>query len=256
MFGKGILAAAFLAMLPRADAQPAPSFDVASVKVSQLAKGGGEGSSRESVEISPGTLSMRNVNLRTCLRWAYGVEDFQIAAPNWFNVERYDVIAKASGPASKEQLRLMLRALLAERFKLALHHETKELSVYALLVERSGSKLQPSKSEVPSSMRPNGGALEFRHMSMPDLAERLQARPFGMDRAVIDKTGLPGRYDFSMKLANSDAELKGSLERGESEHDLSLFTNPLRQLGLKLSPQKGPVEMLVIDSAEKVPLAN
>jgi uncharacterized protein (TIGR03435 family) len=256
MFVKRSLATAFLAFVPAAYGQPAPSFDVASVKVSQLARNGGEGSSRESVEISPGSLSMSNVTLRSCVRWAYGVDDFQVAAPNWFASERYDVIAKASGTATKDQLRLMLRGLLAERFKLVLHHETKELPVYALLVGSRGSKLKTGNTDAPSSMRPNGGALEFRNMSMAELAERLPARPFGIDRPVIDRTGLPGAFDFTMKLANNDAELKSSLERGESERDSSLFTVPLQQLGLKLKPQKGPIDMLVIDDAEKIPIKN
>lgn len=256
MSDQRILAAAFLAFLPAAHAQAQPPFEVASVKASQLAKTGGEGSTRESVEISPGSLSMRNVTLGSCIRWAYGMKDFQIAAPGWFTSERYDVIAKASTPVSNDQLRLMLQALLADRFKLALHREMKELPVYALLVDSKGTQLQPAKTEVPSSMRPNGGALEFRNMSMPELAERLPARPFGIDRPVIDKTGLSGAFDFTMKLADNAAELKSSLERRESERDPSLFTVPLQQLGLKLEPQKGPVDILVIEHAQKIPVEN
>jgi uncharacterized protein (TIGR03435 family) len=251
-----ILAAAFLAFVATAHAQPVPSFDVASVKVSQFAKNGGEGSTRESVDISPGSVSMRNVTLRSCVRWAYGVNDFQIAAPGWFASDRFDIIARASGPAPTDQVRLMLQALLAERFKLALHRETKEFRVYALLVDGRKSKLRPANTDIPSTMRPNGGALEFRNMSMSELAERLHARPFGIAQPVIDKTGLPGAFDFTMEFAGNAADLKSTLERSELDRDTSLFTAPLQHLGLKLAPQKGPVNILIIDKVEKVPIEN
>lgn len=252
----GFLAVAFLTFLPVASAQPSPSFEVASAKVSQLARTGAEGSTRESIDVSPGSLTMRNVSLRSCIRWAFGVKDFQIAAPAWIASERYDIVAKAPGPVPNDQLRLMLQSLLAGRFKLMLHRETKVLPVYALLVTRKGSKLQASKVEGPGSMRPNGGGLEFRNMSMSDFADRLQLRPFGIDRPVVDKTGLPGAFDFTMKLAASATELKSSLERGEREQDSSFFDTPLQDLGLKLDPQKGEVEVLVIDRAQKIPVEN
>ena len=250
------LAVAFLTSLYGVNAQPLPSFEVASVKVNQLAKTGAEGSTRESVEISPGSLSMRNVTLRSCIRWAYGVKEFQIAAPAWLASERYDIVAKASGPVPDDRLRLMLQNLLAARFKLTQHGETKVMPVYALLVTGKGTKLQVAKTQAPGSMRPNGGGLEFHNTSMSEFAERLLVRPFGVGRPVVDKTGLAGAYDFTMKLAANGAELKSSLERGEREQDSAFFDAPLKDLGLKLDPQRGPVEILVVDHAEKSPVEN
>ena len=248
-----ILMAVLVALAPAA-AQT--SFEVASVRISQFAKAGGEGSTRESVEPGPGGLAMRNVSLRSAIRWAYGVKDFQISAPGWTDSERYDIAAKAAGAVSNEQLRLMLQALLTERFKLALHHETKELPVYALVVGKRGTRIEAAKSAGDGVMRVKNGALEFRSMSMAEFAERLSARPFGVERPVVDRTGLEGAFDFTMKLAENDVELKRSLERREMEHDSSMFTAPLQELGLKLEAQKGPIEILVIDRADKVPVEN
>jgi uncharacterized protein (TIGR03435 family) len=199
---------------------------------------------------------MRNVTLRSSIRWAYGVKDFEVAGPGWLETERYDIMAKASQPVPDSQLRLMLRALLAERFQLTLHRETRDVPVYALLVGRKGRKLEASKTEGPASVRPNGGALEFRNITMSDLADRLPARPFGIDRPVIDRTDLAGAFDFTMKLADNDAELKKNLERREADHDPSMFNAPLQDLGLRLEPRKGPVEILVVDHARKVPVEN
>jgi len=247
------MAAALVALAPAA-AQS--SFEVASVRIGQLAKSGGEGSTRESIEPSPRSLSMRNVSLRTCIRWAYGLKDFQISAPGWLESERYDIVAKAPGVVSNGQLKPMLRALLAERFKLALHRETKELPVYALVLGRKGAKLEAAKTEGEGSMRVANGSLEFRSMSMLEFAERLSARPFGVDRPVVNRTGLQGAFNFTMKLAGNDEDLKHSLERREIEHDSSMFTAPLQELGLRLEAQKGPIEILVIDHADRVPVEN
>ena len=99
---------------------------------------------------------MRNVRLTSCIKWAYSVQDYQISGPGWLNTERFDIIAKAEGPAPDNQLRSMLQALLAERFKLALHRQTKELAAYALTIGKNGHKLHPSESDGPTSLKPNG----------------------------------------------------------------------------------------------------
>ena len=236
-------------------AAAAPStFEVASVKPNLAARAGGEGSEREDIAISPGSLTMRNVSLRAGIQWAYRVRGYQVSGPGWLATEKYDIVAKTSSPASDDQLRLMLQTLLADRFKLTYHRESKELPVYLLVTGKLGAKLHGSANEGSSSMRPAGGGLEFRNFTMAELAERLSARPFSVDRPVLDETGLHGHFDFTMKLADTDAELKRTLEgmeRGGS--DFALFLEPL---GLKLQPQKGPVEILVIDRAEKAPIGN
>jgi len=256
MFEKSLCAAALAFFLLAAHAQVAPSFEVASVKISQLAARGGEGSTREAIQFTPTTLSMQNVTLRSCIRWAYDVREFQLVAPDWLTADRYDITAKTSESVPIERLRLMLQALLAERFKLSLHRERKEVSVYALRTATRRPGLHVSNSDQPASMLPNGGVLEFHNMSMAELAERLPKRPFGIERPVIDRTTLTGAFDFTMKLAGNAADLKSSLERRETDQDASFFVAPLRDLGLRLQPEKAPVEMLVVDHVQRKPLEN
>ncbi|HLK63039.1 MAG TPA: TIGR03435 family protein [Bryobacteraceae bacterium] len=256
MRSRMLAAAALVAFVTAAGAQVVPAFEVASVKASPSANRGGEGGARQSIEFTPATLTMRNVDLRSCIRWAYDLREFQIVAPGWLATEHFDILAKASNSVELQQLRLMLQNLLERDFQLAVHHEAKQLPVYALRTTGRGAKLQPSKTTGTATMRPMGGALEFRNVSMADLADRLPSRPFGFDRPVIDRTELSGAFDFTMKLAQNDAELKSSLEQRESSQDTSLFTGALRDLGLRLQPEKGPVDILVVDHVEKTPVEN
>lgn len=233
---------------------PAQTFEVASIKPNKIGNAGGEGSNRETVQASPGSLVMRNVTLMTCLRWAYGVRDFQISGPMWMGTERYDISAKAAGAASEEQMRTMLRALLAERFRMASRRESKELTVYALAAAKKGIKLKASSVDGPGSLMPEGGELVFHNFSMAELADRLQTIPFKVDRPVIDETGLKGKFDFRLKLASNDGELKSALEG--MDRGVAIFSYFQEQLGLKLEARKAPVDVLVIERAEKVPVEN
>jgi uncharacterized protein (TIGR03435 family) len=251
MISKRFLTVLCLTCLRAAHGQPV-SFDTATIRVSPVGAKGGEG---ENLTVNPGGVSMRNVSLRFCVQWAYELKPFQLGTPGWMESDRYDIVAKSAGPVAVEQLRRMMQALLAERFKLTLHHETKEMSMYALVAGKK-PKLQPAKGEGPGVMKPNGGALEFRNMTMGELAERLPARPFGIGRPVVDQTELPGRYDFDWKLADNMVELKSNLEKRELEGDTSMFATALSSLGLKLETQKGPVDTVVVDHAEKVPVEN
>lgn len=251
-FHKSSLTLLAIASASLALAQPA--FEAASVKPNPSAKAGGEGSTRETIDSPPGSLTMRNVSLQSCVRWAYGLRDYQLTAPAWTATERYDIVAKAAGPAPVDQLRLMLRALLAERFQLALHRENRELPVFALMVAKNGPKLHASTADAAATMKPSGGALVFRNYSMPDLADRLATRPFHFARPVVDQTGLAGRYDFDMKFAANDAELKQTMERMEA--DQSSFAPALQDLGLKLDSLKAPVEVVIVDRAAKIPTEN
>jgi uncharacterized protein (TIGR03435 family) len=244
---------AIVALLGLAATQ-AQTFEVVSVKPNKMGNAGGEGSNRESVQAFPGSLAMRNVTLITCLRWAYGVRDFQISGPSWMGTERYDISAKAAGAASEEQMRIMLQAVLAERFKMALRRESKELPVYALVTAKKGMKLKPSAIDSPGHMSPEGGDLVFQNFSMEELADRLSTVPFKVDRPVVNETGLKVRFDFHLNFASSSAELKTTLEG--MDRGVAVFAYVQDQLGLKLEGRKAPVEVLVIDHAEKVPAEN
>jgi uncharacterized protein (TIGR03435 family) len=227
------------------------SFDVASVKPNRA--GIGEGAPSEKITASPGSLTMQNVSLQTCIKWAYALRDFQISGPAWLTSERYDISAKSTAPASEPELRLMLRALLADRLKLKTRMEMQVKPVYALVVAKNGPKLHRALDGDPS-FGPLGGELVFRSFSMPDLADRLSSRPFKLDLPVLDRTGLDGRFDFALKLATSPDELKHTLEGMEQGPSIFVFFQD--QLGLKLESRKGPIEMLILDSAEKIPTAN
>ena len=112
-----------------------PQFDVASIKPSTVVTLGDN--NPESIDIAPsGRLTMRNIRLSSCLKWAFDVQDSQVSGPGWIESERYDIIAQATGPTATNNLKLMLRSLLADRIKLELHHAKKEASVYGLVVAK------------------------------------------------------------------------------------------------------------------------
>jgi uncharacterized protein (TIGR03435 family) len=143
----------------------------------------------------------------------------------------------------------MLQSLLADRFKLELHRESKDVAVYAMVAGKNGMKLRREADNTAGSMRPVGGGLVFRGVSMDELADRLLSRPFGVDRPVIDRTGIDGRFDFTLTFAENEDSLKSTLEGmalGKAESG-SILTILQEQLGLKFEAQKGPVDVLVID---------
>lgn len=234
-------------------AQTPPAFEVASIKVDPIGKAGGEGSRRENTQVSPGSLNMHNVTLRTAIRWAYHVMDPQISGPAWLADERYDIAAKAAGPVPADEMRPMLQTLLAERFKLELHHQTKEMSAYVLTVGKNGPKFTESKSEGESVMEPDRKTFKVSVQRTPvsqlcDMLAQMFRAP------VVDQTGLAGRYDITIDALKYVAEMRGSTEPPDP---LTLILRGLQEeLGLKLEPRKMPIELLVIDHAEKAPIEN
>jgi bla regulator protein blaR1 len=240
----------------RAQAQAAapPAFDVASVKRSQ------PGGTRTGVGTDPGRLTIRNASLKFCIEWAYGVKDYQVSGPDWLDSDRFDIVAKAGVLALEDRLRLMLRALLADRFKLALHRETKELPVYALTVVKDGVKIHEVSAGMSKS-RGGRGHLSGQKVSMLEFADLLtRGAPRDIDRPVIDRTGLKGVFDITLDWMPASAGPLGEAAEGrgaiEAVPGPDIFRALQQQLGLKLESQKGPVEILVIDHAEKVPTAN
>ena len=129
-----------------ASAQVHPTFEVASVK--RGAGGGPPGDIPRNMDGSPGSFAMRNVPLRFALEWAYDLKDYEISGPDWINgEERYDIIAKAAGPATNDQMKLMLQALLLERFKMNVHREMRDLPVYVLLPGKGPAKVKPASTD-------------------------------------------------------------------------------------------------------------
>lgn len=243
------------AFVPSAAAQT-PAFEVASIKPNLVSKQGGEGSRRENTQTSPDSLTMRNVTLRTCIAWAYRVQPSQVTGPGWIGEERYDLAAKAAGPAAEAQLRLMLQTLLAERFKLMLHRQQKEMEVLAAVVAKGGPKLKPAENpDGPYSIARGGGAAAFtaKSISMEDAAALLSG---ALPMPVVDMTGIKGRFDVTVDLTPYIADVQ---KQGAAEFDVIqdlLNRVAQEQLGLRLESRKAPVELLVVDSAEKGPSEN
>ena len=227
------------------------AFDVASVRPSSINRSGAEGSKRSRIEYSPLSLSMWNVDLVACIQWAYGVRDYQISGPGFPESGRYDIVAKIGSPASQSEMRMMLQDLLGKRFELKIHRESRMLPVYGLVVAKGGPKLpapKPDASPTHSSEslpRIENDSFVFYDASMAEFAAKLSLLR-GIERPVVDRTGIPGIYDVTLKSAPS------AILQPDGP---SLFTLVEEQLGLKLVPEKSPIEVLVVDHVAK-PSAN
>jgi uncharacterized protein (TIGR03435 family) len=242
----------FRRLKPRDLSAPPPAFDAASVKRSPpqpLGKGG------SSMKADPGRLTCTNVPLKRYLITAWGLKDYQVSAPDWMNDERYELTATMPAGTPPHEVLLMLQALLVDRFKLATHRETKELAVYALVVDRNGLKLKPaegfgtgvSSSPTRRSMRAN--------VTMKSFAGTLSGL---LDRPVVDMTGLTGGFNISLEWAPDEMPSNPNGSEGRAADGVpgpTIYT-ALHEVGLKLESRKAPVEVLVVDRAEKVPVEN
>jgi uncharacterized protein (TIGR03435 family) len=235
-------------------AQTAPQFDVASIKPSQTPPGRGPlAALREDINTTPGNLTMRNVTLATSIRWAYHLNAYQVSGPDSISADRFDIIAKAANPAPESQLRLMLQALLADRFKLTFHRQTKELSGYALVPGKGPNKLHVVEGDAGGEGSMVGGGLIFEGHQMP--MSRLADILSGIMKApVLDMTGLDGHYDFKVDMRPYITPP----QPGEPPLDLPGIAIVALQaeLGLKLESRKANLEVFQVDHAEKTPTEN
>jgi uncharacterized protein (TIGR03435 family) len=242
-------AAVFAVVVVSAFAQEAtapPAFEAASIKPNR--SGGGNSSSHSRT----GLLQMTNVSLWSIIVRAYRIKDYQLSGPDWLRTERFDIMAKPPSASTEEQLMPMLQTMLAERFKLQTHHETKDFPVYALVEAKGGIRFKPvdptGGSSTNSSNDEKGGELKVERTTMSRLAEWISSR---VDRPVLDMTGLTGAYTFGLKF---------SIESERSDSDTAKYPIvPLaiqEQLGLRLEKRTAPLEILVVDRAEKAPTEN
>jgi uncharacterized protein (TIGR03435 family) len=231
-----VMAALMPAQTPGPDKKA--EFEVASIKPTATMDG-----SLTSDFTPGGGFTCRNLTVQVLLRIAYEVQDYQFSGgPGWIASTGFDIQARAAagtGERSRQQVLQMLQSLLADRFHLVLHRETRQLPVYNLVVGKTGPRLQAADSTASSNFSQKMGHLNTRKMSMKTLGELLAA---DLKRPVRDETGLQGDFAFTLEWT-----------RGLSESDAgtsslpSLFTAVQEQLGLKLESAKGPVEILVID---------
>jgi uncharacterized protein (TIGR03435 family) len=257
---------------------PRVGFEVATIRLNEACV---NGAGLE--HLSPGRFGVECVSLRDYIRGSYGSYGFGrnpnvrpptvLGGPGWVDADRYDIVASAPGETGLDEMYgPMMRALLEDRFQLKIHSETRGLPVYAFTVARSGTKLTPStpgscvaidiKSVLKVPPGPNycgrfqmtRGAVRVADAKGITMAE-FAARVFRdtLDRPVIDRTGIAGLFDIHLEFSGSEiAVAAGGVDDNAAP---SIFTAVQEQLGLKLSPDTGPVEVFVIDHVEK-PSAN
>jgi uncharacterized protein (TIGR03435 family) len=201
--------------------------------------------------MDPGRLICTNVSLRKLIVSAYGIKDYQLAGPDWMNTNLYDITARIPANTPGEDILLMIQNLLAERFKVAMHRESRELPVYALVIGKTGSKLTPAEFGKGGSTSSSPGKTKAVGVPLRSLTDMLSRQ---LNRPVLDQTGLHGVFDYELEWA---PEPKSPVSGEEiRETGASIFTALQEQLGLKLEARKAPIETLVVDRAEKTPVEN
>lgn len=271
-------------------------FEVASIKPSPPPSGGmmfvgqrgGPGTA------DPTLFTCENFSLSNLITLAYGIQHYQLSGPDWLQASIFDVSARVPKEATRDQFKLMLQNLLADRFKLAVHHESKDLPVYELVIAKGGPKLKESVEDVapkdgtadaapprppapappklgkdgypelaagrPGMMAMNG---RYRMYSPKTTIERLCSNLAAqLGNPVTDATGLKGKYDIGLYWSSDRGGRaappggSASPDAPEVETEPTLTVAVQEQLGLKLIAKKGPVDVLVVDHAEKVPTQN
>jgi uncharacterized protein (TIGR03435 family) len=277
-----------------ASSQQPSEFEVASVKpaVAGRARGGLTGGPGTS---DPERISAESIDLKRLLMKAYDLETDQISGPGWIDSEKYAIAAKVAPGTTEEQFRIMLQNLLTERFKLTLHHEPKELSIYELMVAKGGPKLTAAAAKDPNdtdSDQPRAGPASmtldkegcpavrpgvssgsgrfgpgvtcsrFNNTSIEQLITSLEMfigmadGSFGTESVhVIDKTGLDGKFDITLKV-HLVMRFPGQPANPDDMEGPDIFTALEQQLGLKLQRTKETLDRIVIDSANKIPTDN
>jgi uncharacterized protein (TIGR03435 family) len=289
----GIVVAAGMACAAFGQAAGPLHFEVASIKASVPPP---DGKWMVRMRGNPGRLDYSSVSLKAIVQQACEVRDFQVSGPDWMASTRFDVVAKLPAGAPRSKIPEMLRSLLAERFHAAVHRETKEVPMYALVVGKNGIKMKDAEMKeaevdpnapAPESAAANNaasngasaldcgpsgetavaagwminkrGRIEGHAMNMASLVNLLASL---LGRPVVDQTGLKGAYDFDLDYSPDDgqrppAEVQAPSTPAASDPDgPSLLTAVQSQLGLKLDSKKGAVEMIVVDHVEKTPAEN
>jgi uncharacterized protein (TIGR03435 family) len=264
-------------------ANQTPTFDAVSVKVApppdgrgyQVAFFGGPGTK------TPDRINVENYGMAALVSRAYGVEYYQVFGPDWltaFNSERYNIVGTVAPGTTEARFRLMMQNLLADRFKLTLHKETREMAIYSLTVAKNGPKLKKAAPDPPPD--PNAAAddgdsqpgplkkdedgypILSRGTTMAAMRDHARMANKGhmqvlvnflagqIGQPVVDVTGLTDEYEFSLSWVASRPSAT------EDSAGPDLFAALQQQLGLKLESKKGPIEVLVVDHAERIPTAN
>ena len=257
------IAALMMAVACTAAAANAQTFDVASIK--------------RQTDVVPGmtfaargaTLTVVNNELTNVIGNAYGVRRYQlVGGPGWLDSDRYNIQAKASGDVTRDELMLMVQSLLAERFKLKVHHETREMPIYILTTAKGGIKAprsvegacavrdprnppRPGAARMPFCGNNNIRANSWNATAI-DTESAAEALVGVLGRNVVDRTGADGKFDIHIEWTpdQAPAGIDGAAS-ANADGTPSLFTVLEEQLGLKVESARGPVDMIVIDHVER-----
>jgi uncharacterized protein (TIGR03435 family) len=222
-----------------------PEFEVAAIKPA-VDDGNHNSNSNK------GQYTTHNLTLKRLIANAYDIDaSLILGGPTWLDADSFDIIAKFPeefAQHTQETFRLMIQNLLADRFKLVIHREPREVSGYWLSVAKGGAKMQAEKAEIKgSSTSSNGMHLTAKNVTMEALSKEL-SRNRDIGKLVADKTGLSGAYNFELNWAPEQLGPKADTTPDERP---SIFTALQEQLGLKLDSAKVPVQAVVVDRAEK-----
>jgi len=247
-----LLASCTVVLTQSAQAQ---TFEVASVKPADPDARGGR------ISFPNGTFTATGITVKNCITLAYNIPSYQLAGdPSWIGDQRYDIVAKVAAgavraprdPERMPQMRAALQALLADRFQLVIHRETKLIPGYALVVAKNGFKLKETIDDGKANFGSNRGKFTAHEISVELLARNLSGI---LSSPVADMTGIKGVFDLTLEWSPDEVQspVKAGGEAAEPAAPAgpSIFTALQEQLGLKLETQKTPVEMIVIDRIEK-----
>jgi uncharacterized protein (TIGR03435 family) len=262
MIGRAIAAFVILANAAFAQSPARPEFEVATVRpyAPQTPDGGFK---MVGTQTDPGMVRMLAMRLLDLVCQAYHVKYYQVEGPAWIKTERYDITAKMAPGTTPETRHLMEQNLLADRFRLRFHRDTKEVQVYALVVAKNGLKIEPVPADRPG---PGGftrfhgpGHIECVKISLPSFADMLSGF---IDHPVVDKTDIKDLFDFKLDFAMDPRLLMipgmaaKAPEPAPGDQDLPSIFTAIQTLGLRLEPQRQPMDIIVIDHAEKIPTEN
>jgi uncharacterized protein (TIGR03435 family) len=238
-------AVTWLGFVAFAQEQP-PAFEVATVRPSK--SGGGMNNLRDPVQAT-----WTNMPLTAMIRNAYGIQPDQLfGGPGWTSSDRWDIIAKTDRPATREQQNKMLQPLLADRFKLQVHWETRQLPQYELVVAKGGPRLHEVRDNdlnaPPAGTRIRRGLIDAHGIASAVFAGWLRSE---LGRPVVDSTGLTGKYDFKVQWVPDEGQPNFGDDTPPADSTGPSIFAAIQELGLRLRAIKGPVEVLVIDHVEK-----
>ena len=273
---------------------PGPEFEVASIKPAEAIVAGSNAKVNIGIHIDGAQWHATSFTLKDYVRIAYRVKDFQVICPDWAGTDRFDISAKLPAGVGRDKTPEMLQALLSERFGLKIHHDKKEFPVYGLIVTKQDKlKESPTESaeeqadaakgpvEVNATGSGRGVNVNYGHGSYVSFADnKLDAKKLTMpvladwlsrflDRPVVDMTNLTGNYDYKIEIPEEEYRvmlIRSAIAAGvalppevtrmvASATDESLYS-ALGTYGLKLEPRKAPLDVIVVDHAEKTPTEN